>query len=504
VTKAERRLPNSLASLLDFAHAQPGVVIAIVLIAHMVIWTVVPLLTSPNLQLDLVEGLALGKEWQIGYWKHPPLPWWITDLIYRVTGRVGSVYMLGPIASAVCMLAVWLLAREIVGPLQSLVATLALEGIHFYNYSAVKFAHDQMQLPVWALAALFLYRAIVRGSLVYWILAGIMVALAFWTKYAALALAVSLGLFLLLDPQARQTWRTPGPYLMGFAFALTVAPHAIWLIAHDFGPMIYANARARHAAHWYEYFVFPLRWIGGQFFFLLPALALLAIVLLPARPSSERGLSFAGRYVTMLALGPFLFVTAVSIVAGRLPVLMWGYPLWSFLPLALVIWLGDLTDRARLRPFAAWFLILFFAMPVLYITVSIVDSLRGKAKATDFPGRLIAEQLTEIWHAKVNRPLSFVMGDELAANNVAVFSRDRPHVIFLGWPEHSPWSTREEMVRSGVLFVWDEVGAARTDMWKVAFPDFDVGTSEVLEVPIDGWRQKPPFRIRYVIMPPKG
>ena len=31
---------------------------------------------SHNLQLDLVEDLALGREWQLGYWKHPPLPWW--------------------------------------------------------------------------------------------------------------------------------------------------------------------------------------------------------------------------------------------------------------------------------------------------------------------------------------------------------------------------------------------------------------------------------------------
>jgi hypothetical protein len=32
-----------------------------------------PILICPNLQLDLVDDLALGKEWQLGYWKHPPL-----------------------------------------------------------------------------------------------------------------------------------------------------------------------------------------------------------------------------------------------------------------------------------------------------------------------------------------------------------------------------------------------------------------------------------------------
>ena len=39
-----------------------------------------PILVCANLQLDLAEDLALGKEWQLGYWKHPPLPWWLADL----------------------------------------------------------------------------------------------------------------------------------------------------------------------------------------------------------------------------------------------------------------------------------------------------------------------------------------------------------------------------------------------------------------------------------------
>ena len=69
------------------ARRRPARVLAWMLGFHLVVWTLVPALMSANLQLDLVEGLALGKEWQLGYWKHPPLPWWVTDLAYRLTGR---------------------------------------------------------------------------------------------------------------------------------------------------------------------------------------------------------------------------------------------------------------------------------------------------------------------------------------------------------------------------------------------------------------------------------
>ncbi len=41
--------------------------------------------------------------------------------------------------------------------------------------------------------ALFFYRGLARGRALDWMLAGAMLALAFWSKYAAFALAISLG-----------------------------------------------------------------------------------------------------------------------------------------------------------------------------------------------------------------------------------------------------------------------------------------------------------------------
>src|SRR5438477_2680368 len=122
-----------LGAAISFARRRPQATIAAVLGIHLVVWTLVPILVSANLQLDLVEDLALGKEWQLGYWKHPPLPWWIADLLYRATGDVTSIYLLGPLAAVLCLYAVYLLGKEIAGPLEGLIAVLVLEGIHFYN-----------------------------------------------------------------------------------------------------------------------------------------------------------------------------------------------------------------------------------------------------------------------------------------------------------------------------------------------------------------------------------
>ena len=62
----------------------------------------------------------------------------------------------------------------------------------------------------------------------------------------------------------------------------------------------------------------------------------------------------------------------MAIVLGRLPVAMWGYPLWSFAPLAALMWLPP-AEPARQRRFAAGFLAIFIAMPLAYV---IVEGLR--------------------------------------------------------------------------------------------------------------------------------
>ena len=100
-------------SFIDYARRAPGTCLAVVLVLHVVIWTALPASLSHNLQLDLVEDLALGREWQLGYWKHPPLPWWLADAIYRLTGSIDSVYLLGPLAAVLCFYLVWLLARDV-------------------------------------------------------------------------------------------------------------------------------------------------------------------------------------------------------------------------------------------------------------------------------------------------------------------------------------------------------------------------------------------------------
>jgi 4-amino-4-deoxy-L-arabinose transferase-like glycosyltransferase len=446
-----------------WARERPQAVLAWVLGFHLVVWTVLPLVVCGNLQLDLAEGLALGKEWQLGYWKHPPLPWWLTDLAYRLIGDVHVVYVLGPLAAVGAMYVVWRFARELVAPTTALVAVLALEGIHFFNFSVPKFAHDHMLMLLWPLTGWRFYRALAHRRLHDWVIAGALLALCFWSKYTAFAFAATLGLFLLVDREARAAWRTPGPYAMALAFLIVMAPHLWWLIESSFQPFRYVEARAVVATHWYQYLTFPLQWTAGQALALLPALALIALVCRPRGTAAQppRHFVFARRVVTALALGPFAITTIAAVLLGRLPIAMWGFALWSFAPLAVLMWLPP--DPRRLPSFARAFLVVLIAMPVAYAAVELLEPLvRDRPKATQFPGRLLAETITRQWRERTGTPLRYVGGAEVgtgpgefAANNIAVYSPDRPHVIVHGNPHLSRWIDMADVERRGAVLAWE-------------------------------------------------
>src|SRR6516164_4208415 len=136
------------AGLIRWIERRPGVAFGSFLAMHFVVWTALPALLYANLPLDLIEALIYGREWQLGYDKLPPLPWWMIEGLHRLVGRDAAYYALAQLAVVGAFAAVWLTARSIVGPIRALVCLLIIDGLHYFHYTAAKFNHDVIQLPL--------------------------------------------------------------------------------------------------------------------------------------------------------------------------------------------------------------------------------------------------------------------------------------------------------------------------------------------------------------------
>jgi hypothetical protein len=231
-----------------------------------------------------------------------------------------------------------------------------------------------------------------------------------------------------------------------------------------------------NATRWYHYLLFPLRWTGGQLGYIAPMLALLALLYLPRHPIKRETLAgdagFDRRYVAALALGPFAVTTIVAAVLGRQPIAMWGYPLWTFAPLVVLMLWPPALDAAQLRRFAAGALALLVVLPIAFVIAELGEPLiRDRAKATQFSGRLLADIITRQWREKTGTPLAYVGGaiivvveptgprvlpaaGQFTANNVAVYSPDRPRVIVNGELKLSPWIDPADLARRGAVLLW--------------------------------------------------
>ena len=93
----------------------PGQALAAFLALHALVWTVLPTLLYANLPLDLIEALMYGREWQLGYDKLPPLPWWLVEIAYRLAGHDFAYYLLAELSVCAAFALIYAAARPLLG-----------------------------------------------------------------------------------------------------------------------------------------------------------------------------------------------------------------------------------------------------------------------------------------------------------------------------------------------------------------------------------------------------
>jgi len=450
------RLPA--AGLIGWIESRPRAAFGAFLALHFVVWTALPALLYANLPLDLIEALTYGREWQIGYDKLPPLPWWTVEIVHRIFGVDAAYYALAEVVVILAFAAVWATARPLVGATGALVAVLIIDGMHYFQYTAVKFNHDVIQLPLWALAGFSYHAALKRGRIGYWLACGFAVGAALWAKYFVVVLAAPLALFLVFDRDARRALRGPGPWLAIVVAFIVMAPHLVWLLQTDFLPFAYASARAAPVRGWYDHLLHPAVFAAGQLLFILPALFIAAMLVWPrskpaAAPAAD---DFDRRIVTLLAFGPAAAMLALIAGSGRGAISMWGYPLWLFLGLWIVLAARNTLDAARLRRVVGAWGAVFAALAIAFLAnYTVLPLIDHRYRAAFFPGDQLGAQLTQRFHdATGGNKLRYVIGSMWDGGNVAHYSPDQPEVLIDGLPRRAPWIDLADLRAKGALVVW--------------------------------------------------
>src|SRR5690242_3542844 len=117
------------AGVIRWIERQPGKAFAGFLAVHFTVWTVLPALLYANLPLDLIEALVYGREWQLGYDKLPPLPWWLIEAVHRTFDADIAYYATAQATVLIAFALVFALSLPLLGATGALVAVLIGDGL---------------------------------------------------------------------------------------------------------------------------------------------------------------------------------------------------------------------------------------------------------------------------------------------------------------------------------------------------------------------------------------
>jgi Dolichyl-phosphate-mannose-protein mannosyltransferase len=292
-----------------------------------------------------------------------------------------------------------------------------------------------------------------------WLLLGIAVGISLWAKYFVVVLAVPFALFLLFDRDARKALATPGPWV-ALAVALAImTPHLIWLVQNDFLPFAYAEARAKPSRGLLDHVLHPAAFVIGQLVFMLPALLIAAVLAWP-RPKEKAAAAadaFDRRIVMLLAFGPAAAVLLLTIATGRGTIAMWGYPLWLFLGLWIVLAVPSAIEPARMaRVVTTWAVVFFVFAAVFFTSYEIMPRYDHRYRAVHYPGNRLGEELARRYRAATGRPLTYVIGTMWDGGNVAHYAAEQPRVLIDGIPRRAPWIDLGDLRSKGGVVVWTD------------------------------------------------
>ena len=392
---------------------------------HLIIWTIVPYLSNKNLPLDVIEALAWGQDFNLGYNKHPPLSAWIPGLLFKIFGNKDWIYyLLSQVFIVISFIFLWELSSFFLkNKSQIVLSILAIEGIVFYTFETPQFNVNICQIPLWIGTVYFFFKSMKNNKITDWIFLGSFAALGFLTKYIFAYLLISLFFYLIFISLKKKNNNFNFLYAL-LTFFLITAPHFQWLIQNDFTTIYYALKRGGlNEASIYNHLLNPVKFIINQIMVLLPFLLL--IYLLIKRIKIKLPLNNE-KFIFLLFsfLLPFFLILITSVITGSRIRTMWMIPFYSLIGIFFVFLYQDQINLKKLKKFNILLIIFLIVSPTLYSLRSIYNDTR-----TGYEGKKIALQIEKEWKTISKDEISNVGFSEWYAGNLSYQLSNRPKVF---------------------------------------------------------------------------
>ncbi len=396
-------------------------------LSHLIIWTLVPTITNKNLPLDVIEALAWGSDLDWGFNKHPPGSAFFPEVFFQIFGSQDwAFYFLSQVFVVISFYYVFKLSNLILNNIKlSLISVLLLESIFFYNFSSPEFNVNICQLPFWSLVVFYSWRIYNKDNirLVDCLLIGLFAAVGFLSKYLFVYLLLSLSILFIYSIFFLKNIKFDFKYILIFEiFLILLVPHFVWLSENNFITIFYGLKRTGFETYdIFNHIKYPITFLLKQIVLLVPFFILLWLLTKNFNfklNKKDKKLIF----LVFVNILPIFLILITSLIFGSRIRTMWMAPFYLFFGLFFVYLFKNQINLKKISSFIYGFLFLFFLSPVLYSSISIIQT----DKRTDYPGKEIAAKIQISWDQEFDKKIEFVTGDEWKAGNLSYHLKSRP------------------------------------------------------------------------------
>ena len=383
-----------------------------------------------DLHQDVLETWTLGRSFDWGSSKHPPLMGWIACLwtsLFPLTNW--SFDLLALTNAAIALLIVDLISRQFVRGDKRLIVMLLLMLLPIYQLHAQRFNANAVLLATWPLATLCFLRSFQTRTAGWAAAAGATAALAMLGKYYSIFLIGGFAVAAICHPERRAYFTSRAPWIAAATGLLVLAPHIHWLATTGAQPFAYAMEHHSGKA------LGPA--VREAIGFVLAIAGIVAVPgLIWLRMAGRRVLTNFSRDISAMPSGIKL-LSVISIGTVVLPALtaaalgtdmppLWGLQGIFLFVIAIVCGTSYPVPRVLTVNLAATVIgIAMLAAGVVAPVHAIYRNTHPLSEGRNFYQGAIAE-LTRRWHALSDTPLPAVGGDEGLAFAAAFYSPDHP------------------------------------------------------------------------------